>query len=55
MIIVDADGDPAETEVFCKWIADQRLEAKVIELTHWRQSAGNAQNLEITKGSSFSS
>lgn len=55
VIIVDADDDPVGAEVFCKWIAEKRLEAKVIQLTHWRQTAGNRQNLEITKSSSFSS
>ena len=55
MIVVDADDDPTGTEVFCKWIAEKRLEARVIQLTHWRQTAGNRHNLEIRKSSSFSS
>ncbi len=44
IIIVDADGNPTEIHTFCVWIAEQRLEAKVIQLTRWRESAGSLQN-----------
>ena len=53
VIIVDADDDPVGTEVFCKWIAEKRLEAKVIQLTRWRETSGRLQNLNITKTNSF--
>ncbi len=53
IIIVDADYDPAGTEAFCKWIAEKRLEVKVIQLTHWRESTGSVQNLKIARTKSF--
>lgn len=53
MIIVDADDDPAGTDAFCKWIAEKRVEAKVIRLTRWRETTGNPKTPNITKIDSF--
>lgn len=55
VIIVDADDDPVGTEVFCKWIAEKSLEAKVIQLTRWREGKGSQQNLNFTRTNSFCS
>jgi hypothetical protein len=49
VIIVDADDDPVGTEAFCKWTAEKRLGAKVIQLTRWREGEGSQQNLKVTK------
>jgi nucleoside-diphosphate-sugar epimerase len=43
IIIVDADDDPIGSDTFCKWVAYKRLEAKVIQLTRWRESSGSLQ------------
>lgn len=53
MIIVDADENPTESDTFCKWIAEKRLEAKVIHLTHWREPTGCPQGPEITRTDPF--
>lgn len=55
VIIVDADGDPVGTEMFCKWIGENRLEAEVIQLTRWRESKRSQQDLNVTRTNSFHS
>ena len=39
-IILDADENPAKVALLNEWIADRRLQAQVIQLTHWRATAG---------------
>lgn len=38
IIIIDAENDPTEIDMLCKWIAEKRLDAEVVQLTHWRET-----------------
>ena len=40
VIILDADEDPAKGALLHEWLADRRLQAQVIQLTHWRGTSG---------------